>query len=186
MADRSAGRTAAAAESILDAAAQLFSRRDAATVGMNEIARAAGCSRATVYRYFENRDALQTAFVHREAHRVFAALGERLVDVDDPRERLLEGVLASLHTVRQTPALASWFAPTTQPIGAKLADRSDVIIALVRVFLRSIGVEQTELRARWLIRVMVSLLMFPGHDEAQERAMLEEFVLPTLTTSDTR
>ncbi len=25
---------------------------------------------------------------------------------------------------------------------------------------------------------MISLLVFPGHDEADERAMLEEFVLP--------
>ena len=39
---------------------------DAATVGMNEIAKAAGCSRATLYRYFENREALHTAYVHRE------------------------------------------------------------------------------------------------------------------------
>ncbi|MDT5125613.1 MAG: hypothetical protein QOH54_1257, partial [Mycobacterium sp.] len=58
-------RTEVAADRILDAAEELVTRRDAATVGMNEIARAAGCSRATVYRYFENRDALYTAYVHR-------------------------------------------------------------------------------------------------------------------------
>jgi AcrR family transcriptional regulator len=183
VADWSAGAAAAAAERILDAAAQLFSRHDADTVGMNEIARAAGCSRATLYRYFENRDALHTAFVHREAHRVFAELGDQLVGVADPRQRLLFGVLAALRMVRQTPALASWFTPTTRPVGGELADRSDVINALVEGFLRSLGVERAELRARWLVRVMISLLMFPGHDEAQERAMLEEFVLPTLTTS---
>jgi hypothetical protein len=33
-------------------------------------------------------------------------------------------------------------------------------------------------RARWLVRVMTSLFLFPGHDEADERAMLEEFVVP--------
>ncbi len=27
---------------------------------------------------------------------------------------------------------------------------------------------------------MISLLMFPGHDEADERAMLEQFVLPMI------
>ena len=27
---------------------------------------------------------------------------------------------------------------------------------------------------------MISLLVFPGHDDADERAMLEEFVLPTV------
>ena len=39
-------------------------------------------------------------------------------------------------------------------------------------------IDDVERRARWLVRVMTSLLVFPGRDEADERAMLEEFVLP--------
>ena len=39
-----------AADRILDAAEQLYTQGDQASVGMNEIARAAGCSRATLYR----------------------------------------------------------------------------------------------------------------------------------------
>lgn len=38
-------RTSVAAEKILDAAAELFVRDGVAAVGMNEIAKAAGCSR---------------------------------------------------------------------------------------------------------------------------------------------
>ena len=37
---------------------------------MSDIAAAAGCSRATLYRYFENREALHTAYVSREAREV--------------------------------------------------------------------------------------------------------------------
>ena len=81
LADR---RTEVAADRILDAADELFTQQDAATVGMNEIARAAGCSRATLYRYFENRDALHTAYVHRETHRVFRELSERITGSADP------------------------------------------------------------------------------------------------------
>ena len=54
-----------------DAAEELFTRHDPGSVGMNEIAKAAGCSRATLYRYFENREALYTAYVHRESYRLF-------------------------------------------------------------------------------------------------------------------
>ncbi|EUA86201.1 transcriptional regulatory domain protein [Mycobacterium ulcerans str. Harvey] len=36
------------------------------------------------------------------------------------------------------------------------------------------------------MRVIVSLLMFPGQDEADERAMLEEFVAPVVTPFPTR
>lgn len=173
-------RTGAAAGRILDAADELFAQQDAATLGMSEIARAAGCSRATVYRYFESREALHTAYVHRQTLRVFRATGDRIADIADPSERLLQGVAVSLRSVRETPALASWFASTQRPIGGELAERSEVIQSLTAAFLGSLGVDPTERRARWLVRVMISLLVFPGHDEADERATLEEFVIPMM------
>ncbi|MGK2866977.1 MAG: TetR/AcrR family transcriptional regulator [Mycobacterium sp.] len=175
-------RTEAAAERILDAAEDLFTRHDAASVGMNEIARAAGCSRATLYRYFENRDALYTAYVHRETHRLFGEIGDRLAGVTDPYRRVVEGALAALHRVRETPALASWFASTARPIGGEMAERSDVIRILAQAFLASMGdPDDVELRARWLVRILVSLMQFPGRDEAEERTMLEKFVAPLVT-----
>jgi AcrR family transcriptional regulator len=176
-----ASRTEVAADRILDAADELFARQDAATVGMNEIARAAGCSRATLYRYFENRDVLYTAYVHRETYRIFRALGTKIADVADPRERLIEGVVTALRSVRESPALSSWFASTQRPIGGEMAERSDVIKGLTEAFLASLNIDDVEPRSRWLVRVMISLLIFPGRDEADERAMLEEFVLPTIT-----
>jgi AcrR family transcriptional regulator len=175
-------RTGAAADRILDAADELFAQHDAASVGMNEVAKAAGCSRATLYRYFENRDALYTAYVHREAHRVFRELGKQVTAAGEPGAQLVEGIIASLRRVRESPALSSWFAPTQRPIGGEMAERSEVIKARTEAYLAALGVEDVERRARWLLRVMVSLLVFPGHDEAEERAMLEEFVLPALMT----
>jgi hypothetical protein len=80
--------------------------------------------------------------------------------------------------VRESPALSSWFASAQRPIGGEMAERSDVIKALTEGFLRSLGIDDVERSARWLVRVMTSLLVFPGHDDADERAMLEEFVLP--------
>ena len=176
-----ARRTEVAADRILDAADQLFARQDAATVGMHEIAKAAGCSRATLYRYFENRDALYTAYVHRESYRLYREMTEQITGVEDPAERLIEGITASLRNVRQSPALSSWFATTQRPIGGEMAEQSEVIKALTSAFLISLGPDDPEVverRARWLVRVMTSLLVFPGHDEADERAMIEEFVVP--------
>lgn len=174
-------RTEAAAERILDAADDLFTRQDAATVGMNDIARAAGCSRATLYRYFENRDVLYAAYVHRQAQRVFSEIADLLAGLTDPQERLVTGMLAALARVRETPALASWFASTQRPIGGDMAERSEVILALVAAFLGGSGQDaDTEMRARWVIRILVSLLLFPGRDPADERAMLESFVVPTV------
>jgi len=179
-------RVEAAAERILDAAETLFTRHGAASVGMTDVATAAGCSRATLYRYFENRDALHTAFVHRAAHRLFRELGDRIVGITDPRERLLEGVLASLRSVRESPSLSSWFVNTERPIGGEMAGRSEVVEAMAGSFLASLGADDVEPRARWLVRVMISLLTFPGLDHADERRMLEQFVLPVVADERNR
>ena len=174
-------RVEAAADRILDAAEALFTRHGAAGVGMNDVATAAGCSRATLYRYFENRDALYTAYVHRESYRLYREMTDQIMSVVDPRERLIEGMLSSLRNVRESPALASWFATTQRPIGGEMAEQSQVIKALTEAFVISLGPDEPDLvehRARWLVRVMTSLFLFPGLGEDDERAMLEEFVVP--------
>ncbi|MFV8050281.1 TetR/AcrR family transcriptional regulator [Mycobacterium sp. 48b] len=180
----SARRSEVAADHILDAADALFTQQDAATVGMHEIATAAGCSRATLYRYFENRDALYTAYVHREARRLYEEVSEQVAAVKDPTQRLIEGVITALNAVRDSPALSSWFATAQRPIGGEMAEHSEVIRALVEGFVGSLAGGATQAddevgrRARWLVRVMVSLLVFPGGDETDERTMLAEFVAP--------
>jgi AcrR family transcriptional regulator len=176
-------RTEVAADRILDAAEELFTRDDPASVGMNEIAKAAGCSRATLYRYFENREALRTAYVHRETRRLSETIKDRIGGFDDPRQRLVAGITTTLRLVRESPALAAWFATTRPPIGGELAEQSEVIAALAAAFVNSLGANDQatiESRGRWLVRVITSLLMFPGRDVADEQAMVEEFVVPIL------
>ena len=178
-------RTAVAADRILDAAEELFTRHDPSSVGMNEIAKAAGCSRATLYRYFENREALRTAYVARETHRLSESID---VDgIEDPRERLITGIVTTLRLVRESPALSAWFATTAPPLGAELAEKSDVITALATAFVNSLGDDHPANvagRGRWLVRVITSLLIFPGRDEADERTMLTEFVAPVVVPAE--
>jgi AcrR family transcriptional regulator len=176
-------RIEVAADRILDAAEELFTRHDPRSVGMNEIAKAAGCSRATLYRYYENREALRNAYVSRETHRLFEAVGEQITGIEDPSERLVAGIATALRLVRESPALSAWFTTVAPPIGAELAEQSDVIAALTNTFVSSLGTDHPANvagRGRWLVRAITSLLIFPGRDEADERAMLTEFVAPVV------
>lgn len=178
-------RSEVAADRILDAAGELFAKKPAASVGMHEIAQAAGCSRATLYRYFENREALHTAYVHREAYSVHRRMTENISGIDDPRQRLVEGFLAALEMVRNSPALQSWFSASNAPIGAEIAEQSEVIKAMSAGFLASLGPGDDSAtvnrKARWLVRALTSLLLFPGTDADDERAMVEEFLVPIVT-----
>jgi hypothetical protein len=57
---------------------------------------------------------------------------------------------------------------------------------LTEAFVVSLGPDDPELvshRARWLVRVMTSLFLFPGHNDADERVMLEDFVVPIVLPS---
>jgi len=122
--------------------------------------------------------------VHREAFRLGRAIMERIGGVADPRERLVASMTAALRMVRESPALSSWFAITRPPMGGEVARQSEVVTALVASFVNSLGPEDpavVERRARWVVRVITSLLMFPGQDEAEERSMIEEFVVPIVT-----
>lgn len=174
-----------AAETILDAAAELFRTNGVAATGMAEVAAAAGCSRATLYRYFENRQALRVAFVHREARRIGAVVAEQTAGIDDPAERVVEAVLAALHAVRGDPTLAAWFRHGDAGIATELAHASDVIAALSASFRAGLGggPQGDAPASRWLVRVIVSFLTTPGADEAEERELLGRFVAPALTGS---
>ncbi|MFV8320223.1 TetR/AcrR family transcriptional regulator [Mycobacterium sp. 23] len=181
-------RTEVAADRILDAAEQLFTEHDPASVGMNEIARAAGCSRATLYRYFDSRESLRTAYVHRETHRLGRELLPLIERIEDPREKLVASITATLRMVRENPALAAWFGSSRLPIGGEMAGQSQVITTLASGFISSLGPDDPstiERRARWAVRVIISLLMFPGRDEDDERAMIEEFVAPVVAPVST-
>ena len=172
-------RTELAAEQILHAAAELFLVHGVASVGMNDVARAAGCSRATLYRYFENRRALHLAFVNREALRLGRQVAERTSRIDDPRERLVEAILQTLEIVRSTPTLAGWFDVGDAALAGELAQSSAVIDGVGAAFLADLGLPTGDLthQARWVVRVILSLLTIPDPDE---RLLVERFVAPVL------
>jgi hypothetical protein len=64
-----------------------------------------------------------------------------------------------------------------------MAEQSEVITALTAAFVNSLRSDDpatVKSRARWLVRVITSLLIFPGRDAADEQAMLEEFLVPVV------
>jgi AcrR family transcriptional regulator len=169
-----------AAERILDAAESLYAENGLDGVGMDAVARAAGCSRATLYRYFDNRRALQLAFAHREALRIVETIGVLIRPIDDPKERAVEAVVGAIREVRDKPSLLAWIDPGRTGEISEVLRESPLIEAFTARFLgERDDVPDLDL-ARWVLRCIVSFLAVPGGDEAEERRMIERFLAPHL------
>jgi AcrR family transcriptional regulator len=70
------------------AAVDLATEQGLGSVGMVDVARRAGISRATLYKYFSSVEAVLASFMISEVDREHAALEQRLSTMDDPLQRL--------------------------------------------------------------------------------------------------
>ena len=115
------------------------------------------------------------AFVHREARRVGGLVAADAARVRDPQRRLVTAILSAVRRVRENPTLAAWFARADAAATAELAQSSPIIEALGQ------GVLADPLAARWVVRVIVSLLIVPGRSAAEEKSLVERFVVPVVS-----
>lgn len=171
-------QAALAAERILDAAGRCFAEQGVPGTSIADIAREAGCSRPTIYRYFDDRHALRLAFVHREARRLGAEVASHVAGIGDPATRFVQACLLALAGVRANPTLAAWFAGDGSAIATDMAGSSAVIESMAGSVVGSPTDPDHRDRARWVVRIMLSLLAMPGADEMEERRMIERFVVP--------
>jgi len=172
-----------AVDELLDAAGRAFAELGVANATMIDIAGAAGCSRATLYRYFPNQEALHLAYVHRATLRIAQQLADQRRA--GASGTLTDRILAGIAAVRADPSLAVWFEPQNMSVPIEVSQNSDLLRAM------SVGLvdqsdtdspdrSEVELRGEWLLRSIVSLLAMPARDAAAERAMVESFLVPVL------
>jgi AcrR family transcriptional regulator len=88
---------------ILDAALEVFSRRGYNGASIDEIAQAAGISKALIYEHFPSKKDLHVSLLERHVQDIFVRLAET-ADTGDPGEmRLRNGVNAFFEWVERHP-----------------------------------------------------------------------------------
>jgi AcrR family transcriptional regulator len=177
-----------AVERILDAADKAFVELGVSAAGMAEIANFAGCSRGTLYRYFKNRHELHLVYVQRASLSIQRRVHDKVESIEDPRERLVEFILCTVAEVRGNPATAAWFETGTAGLAARMSRSAEIVETLTNSFApelpERLGATRRRgergLRQRWLVRVVVSLLTDPAETEAEEREIVERFMVPAV------
>jgi TetR/AcrR family transcriptional regulator len=90
---------------ILDAAERVFTQYGARRANVEDVARAAGVSRSTLYRAYPTKEALLQAVLDREIDTFFDQLDTLASDLA-PREAVVECFSAGIALTREIPLLA--------------------------------------------------------------------------------
>lgn len=181
---------------LIDAAEACFQRYGVVKTTVEDVAASAKVSRATVYRYFADRDELILGVLLREAGRFLDRLADEINREPTFDRAVVNGVLFTVDAVRADENLALLFAPEAIGITTAIAGASEALFKLTADFLRPLfeaARESGQLRAdvdldeaaEWTLRAVLSLLTVQGPTErrpAEQRRFLSTFLVPALVT----
>jgi AcrR family transcriptional regulator len=182
---------------ILDATLRCVARWGVGKTTLEDVAREAGCSRATVYRSVPGgKDGLIEAVVAHELDGFFAGLGERLDAAASLEDALVQGMSFSSQWLANHAALQFMLAYEPETVLPHIAfRRMNHVLAVAAAFVapylaRWLPADDALRAAEWAARIVLSYTSCPADDvdladEASARRLVQTFVLPGLviTTS---
>ena len=159
---------------------------------LDDVAREAGTSRATLYRYFASRQAVVDTAVRLEADRVTVALLRAAAATTTLEDAVVAVLRAAHRELAGHPALTYVFACEPERVLPSLSFRGlDGFLArasdaLAPAFAPYVGADLAARGAEWVTRIGLTLLCSPHPpvslgDEAAVRAYTAAFIVPALT-----
>jgi AcrR family transcriptional regulator len=181
-------------ERLLDAAEGCLEQFGPQKTSMEDVARAAGMSRATVYRYFENRDALLLGVASRQAATLATEAINFLAEFNTISDWLVEGCLFTLREIPKRPVFASLVTSLDSSASSKILLGSSGMIHIGVNVLRPMfanakqqgllrGDIDLDMLIEWLLRVLWTFLNASSQvapDEDSMRKLLHMMLIPAV------
>lgn len=175
---------------ILDAAQRVFEQYGARRANVEDVARAAGVSRSTLYRAYPNKEALLDAVLMRQLGDFLAEL-DRVASGLPPQEAVVECFTRGIALTREIPLLARLVETEPEIItGAGASSHSSLVIGTadqVAKTLRRSGAtmpdDELHVVAELMLRLAYTYLLNPrGNldltDETAVRAYAARYLAP--------
>ena len=175
---------------IVDGALACVARQGVAKTTVDDVARQAGLSRATVYRAFpEGKDSLLAAVIDTEVARLFSALGARMGESSDLSDVLVVGIVEAATRITSHPALGYLFEHEPEIVLRRLAfDEGDRVLLVAGAFTapflaRWMDMDEALRVGEWAARIVFSYLLSPAVgvdlcDPACTRHLVDTFMIP--------
>jgi AcrR family transcriptional regulator len=184
------GRRVTSTERVVEATVACVARVGVAKTTLDDVAREAGCARATVYRSFPGKQPLLRAVVAREADLVTGQVRAAASGAETLSDAAVAVITTGARALLDHGALR--FVLTVEPellLPHISFDRGNALLSEVAVrigpaFVGFLEPEQALRFTEWLARIAFSYLCSPQAaellDETRVRALVEDFVLPGL------
>jgi len=167
-----------ARDRLLDAAVQAAAVHGLAKLSVGDVARVAGLSRQTLYKYFPSKEALVAEAVAREADTMIAAVTAAADAHDDPRDALEAAIVTTLRLTRAHPLLDRLIQTEPEALLPLLVSGEGAVMATVRAAVEQIvgrkvpdlSPDQLRQCADLLTRVLVSYGVSPPDQTPEQVA----------------
>ena len=183
----------------MDAAERCLERFGAQKASMENVASAGGMSRATVYRYFENRDALLLGVASRQAANLATEAVAFLAQFNTISDWLVEGCLFTLREIPTRPVFASLVTSLDSSAASKLLLGSSGMIQIGVQVLRPMFANakqqgllrddiDNDMLIEWLLRMLWTYLNTPSQvatDEDSMRTLFHMMLIPAVLKDST-
>jgi AcrR family transcriptional regulator len=169
-------------------------RHGLAKTTVDDVAREAGCARATLYRYFGGKRQLVRLTVAREAARIAAGIRAAADAESTVEDAVVAMVVRSVRELRQHEALQFLFAFEPELVLPHVTfDAGNRFLAaagsaVAPALARFVPPERAERAGEWLARAVLTHTLSTSPidltDEAAARTLVREFLLPGLVGPD--
>jgi AcrR family transcriptional regulator len=177
------------ASGILDAALTCIARVGLAKTTLDDVARQAGCARATVYRCFANKQQLLAAVVVREACALRDEIAGAAAAYDTFEDAITAAMVTAARFLTDHQALAFVCAHEPDVLLPYLAfEREDAVLReaatlVAPAFARFCDASTAERLGEWLARTTLSYLCnrsdnFDIADPESARILVGDFIVP--------
>ncbi|MBE7160042.1 MAG: TetR/AcrR family transcriptional regulator [Williamsia herbipolensis] len=161
-----------ARERLLGEAAAMIRQNGVDRFDINELARRAHCSRATVYRHVGGKDAIIEAVLTISSATVTTAVAERIAGLSG-RERGVVAIAAALREIRADTLTRQLLTSRRLQSAVPAAVASPTIIGIA---IELMGLESEDVvSAQWVIRGFLALALWPmapDHEATAVRALV--------------
>ena len=168
-------RRTLAAERILAAATDLMARGGPDAFNIDALAARVHCSRATIYRHVGGKADILEEVTARAGARIVDHVRRTVADLSGP-DRALTAIAVAVEQIRADPARDQLLDSVRGARGNTWLTASPAIAGFATELT---GLTDDDPRAgQWIVRLVLSMVFWPGDDERAELQMLRRFVAP--------